>query len=67
MESKIQMSLTATNIKKILLVVKVINFLNFVYNFISSMIEQSKYFNKELVMTKKDNEHFENSTKMLDL
>ena len=42
-----------------------------VYNFISSMIKESKYcsdvmkkhFNKELVMTKKDNEDFENSTK----
>ena len=42
-----------------------------VYNFISSMIEESKYcsdlmkkhFNKELVMTKEDNEDFENSTK----
>ena len=42
-----------------------------VYNFISRMIEASKYysdvmknhFNKELVMTKKDNEDFENSTK----
>ena len=42
-----------------------------VYNFISSIIEESKYccdvikkhFNKELVMTKKDNEDFENSTK----
>ena len=42
-----------------------------VNNFISSMIEESKYcsdvmkihFNKELVMTKKDNEYFENSTK----
>ena len=41
-----------------------------IYNFISSMIEESKYrsdamkkhFNKELVMTKKDNEDFENST-----
>ena len=40
-----------------------------VHNFISSMIEESKYcidvmkkhFNKELVMTKKDNEDFENS------
>ena len=40
-----------------------------VYNFISSMIEESKYssnkmkkdFNKKLVMTKKDNEDFENS------
>ena len=39
-----------------------------VHNFISSMIEESKYcsdvikkyFNKELVMTKKDNEDFEN-------
>ena len=42
-----------------------------VYNFISSMIEESKYFsdvmkkyfNKELVMTEKDNEDFWNSTK----
>ena len=42
-----------------------------VYNFINSMIEESKYcsnvmkkhFNKELVMTKKDNRDFENSTK----
>ena len=42
-----------------------------VYNFMSSMIEESKYcsdvmkkhFNKELVMTKKDNEDFENSIK----
>ena len=42
-----------------------------VYNFISSMIEESKYcsdvmknhYNKEPVMTKKDNEDFENSTK----
>ena len=41
------------------------------YNFISSVIEESKYysdvmkkhFNKELVMTEKDNEDFENSTK----
>ena len=41
------------------------------YNFISSMIEESKYcsdvmkkhLNKELVMTKKDNKDFENSTK----
>ena len=40
-------------------------------SFISSMIEESKYFsgvmkkifNKELVMTKEDNEDFENSTK----
>ena len=42
-----------------------------VYNFINIMIEESKYcsdvikkhFNKELVMTKKDNESFKNSTK----
>ena len=42
-----------------------------VYNFISSMTKESKYcshvmkkhFNKELVMTKKDNKDFENSTK----
>ena len=42
-----------------------------VYNFINSMFGESKdcsdvmknYFNKELVMTKKDNEDFENSTK----
>ena len=41
------------------------------YNFNSSMIEESKYcnnvmkkhFNKELVIAKKDNEDFENSTK----
>ena len=41
-----------------------------VYNFINSMLGKSKYyrdvmekhFKKELVMTKKDNEHFENST-----
>ena len=43
-----------------------------VYNFINSMIEESKYysdvmkkkrFNKELVMTKEDNEDFKNSAK----
>ena len=42
-----------------------------VYNFINSMIEESKYcsnviknhFNKELVMTKKYNEDFKNSIK----
>ena len=42
-----------------------------VYNFINSTIEESKYcsgvmkkhFNKELVMTKEDNENFKNSTK----
>ena len=42
-----------------------------VYNFINSMIKESKncndvlkkYFNKELVMTKEDNEDFKNSTK----
>ena len=40
-----------------------------VYNFINSMVEESKYFtdekcfNKELLMTKKDNENFENSNK----
>ena len=41
------------------------------YSFINSMIEESnycsdvmkKYFHKELVMTKKDNEDFQNSTK----
>ena len=41
------------------------------YNFISSMIKKSKYcsdvmkkhFNKEFVMTNKDNKDFENSTK----
>ena len=44
---------------------------NAVYNFISSMIEESKYCsdvmkkysNKKLVMTKKDHENFDNSTK----
>ena len=42
-----------------------------IYNFISKMIEESRYcsnvgkkhFNKELVMSKADNEDFENSTK----
>ena len=42
-----------------------------VYNFISSVIDENKYcsdmmkehFNKELVMTKEDNEDFENFTK----
>ena len=42
-----------------------------VYNFFSNMINESKYcsdamkkhFTEELVMTKKDNEDFENSTK----
>ena len=42
-----------------------------VYNFINNMVEESKYcsnvmkkrFNKELVMTKEDNENFKNSTK----
>ena len=42
-----------------------------VYNFITSVIEENKYcsdvmkkhFNRELVMTKEDNEDFENSTK----
>ena len=42
-----------------------------IYNFICSMIEESKYcshvmkkhFNKELLMTKVENEDFENSTK----
>ena len=42
-----------------------------VYNFINSMIKENKYcteimkkhFNKKLIMTKKDDEDFENSTK----
>ena len=42
-----------------------------VYNFINSMVEESKYcsdvmkkhLNKELVMTKKDNKDFKNSSK----
>ena len=42
-----------------------------VYNLIDSLINERKYcsgvmkkhFNKELVMTKEDNEHFKNSTK----
>ena len=47
-----------------------------VYSFIDSMIEESeycidvmeKYFNKELVMTKQDNENFENVfERILDL
>ena len=39
-----------------------------VYNFVSSIIKEIsivKYFNKELVMSKKGNEDFENSTKCL--
>ena len=44
---------------------------DFVYNFISSFIEENKYcsdainkhFNKNLVMTKKENENYEKSTK----
>ena len=44
-----------------------------VYNFVNSMIQESKYCNdvmkkyfiKELVMTKKDNEDFENSSNVL--
>ena len=46
-------------------------FYNAVYNFINSIVEENKYFsvvvkknfNKELVITNKDNEDFENSTK----
>ena len=80
------MNLILTNVKNILLVVMVINLCvddkfskpfksyldkDAVYNFISSMIKESKYcsdvmkkhFNKELVMTKEDNEDFENSNK----
>ena len=46
-------------------------FKNYVYNFINSMIEESKYcselkkkqFKKEYLMAKKDNEDFKNSTK----
>ena len=34
-----------------------------VFNFISSMIEESKHFNKGLVMTKEGKEDFKNSTK----
>ena len=86
MESKIQMNLILTNVKNILLVVMVTNLCvddkfskpfksyldkDAVYNFISSMIEESKYcsdvmkkhFNKDLVMAKGDNEDFKNSTK----
>ena len=44
---------------------------NTVYNFINSMVEESKYcsdmtkkhFNKKVAMTKKNNEDFKNSTK----
>ena len=81
------MSLKLTNIKNMLIVVNCCKLVcvndkfskpsksylgkYVVYNFISSMIEETKYcsdlikkhFNKELVMTKKDNEDFENSTK----
>ena len=46
-----------------------------VYNFISSMIEESKYcndamkkhFNKELVMTKEDNKDFKNSASICEM
>ena len=84
MERKIQKSFIQTNIKNILLAVMDINFndkfsksfktylgKDAVYNFINSMIEESKccnemmkkHFNKELAMTKEDNEDFKNSTK----
>ena len=46
-----------------------------VYNFISSIIEESKYcsdimknyFNKKFVMIRKDNEHFKNSTNFVSV
>ena len=68
MESKIQMSLIQPNIKIMLPIVMVI--FTF-YNFISDMMEESQYcsvlmkkhFSKELVMTEKNNEDFENFTK----
>ena len=49
--SKIELRLILTNVKNMLLVVKCY----------SEVIK--KYFNKELVMTKKDNEDFKNSSK----
>ena len=47
---------------------------DFVYNFVNSIIKESKYcsevmnkhFNKELVMTKKKDEDFDNSSKCWD-
>ena len=77
MENKIQMSLIRINIKIILVAVMiinkyvlVINSANVVHTFITNTVEESKYgrvikkhFNEELVMTKEDNENFENSTK----
>ena len=77
MENKIQMSLIRINIKIILVAVMiinkyvlVINSANVVHTFIANTVEESKYsrvikkhFNEELVMTKEDNENFENSTK----
>ena len=85
-ESKIQIHLILTNIKNMLLVVMVtiahVDYefskpfkpylgIDAVYNFINSMIGESKYcsdvmrnyFNKELAMTKKDNGDFEKSIK----
>ena len=49
--SKIELRLILTNVKNMLLVVKCYSEL------------MKKYFNKELVMTKKDNEDFKNSSK----
>ena len=86
MESKIQKSLIQTNIKNIKVACSYgyklvcvddkfskpfkIYFGKDEYNFVNSMIEESKYcsdvmrkhFNKELVMTKEENENFKNST-----
>ena len=87
MESKIQKSLVQTSIKKHIACSYVEKLVcvddkyskpfktylgqDAVYNFINSMIEESKYcsevmkkhFNKEFVMTKEDNEDFKNSAK----
>ena len=69
MESKTQMSLILTNIKKN------VASNHKVYNFISSIIEESKYcsdimknyFNKKFVMIKKGNEYFKNSTNFVSV
>ena len=72
MKSKIQKSLIQTNIKNILLAIAIKTYLgkDEVYNFINNMIEENKYclnvmkkhFNKELLMTKEDNDDFKNYT-----
>ena len=59
MESKIQTSLTLTDIKNMLLVVIFIN----QYVLVINLVGLLNYFNKELAMTKEDNKYFESPTK----